>query len=359
MGRAWLLSALLHTGLGVLLIFGLPSLTRLPPAMERSIVVELVAEPVEEAPPLPAPPATAPEPERAAAAPEPTRQREPEPAPEPEPQVQEPPPPEPEPQPAALPEPEPPMPEPEREIAAPPEPEPAPEPEPQIAAPPEPAPAPEPDTRSLAALEPAPAPLPTPPERPAQRPQAAAVPKPRAKPEPPRTAAAPPPTPLPQPPQPAPERQPPPPQEDAFAALLKSVEQIERRTQAESAQEGQVRSAGSDGQARSLLGEARLSASEVDALRRQIAGCWTLPAGIEGIADMVVQLRIQVRPDRSVQRVTIQDQGRLERDLTFRTVAESARRAVDRCSPLSLPPDKYGVWRDIVMNFHPEDAIGG
>jgi hypothetical protein len=40
-------------------------------------------------------------------------------------------------------------------------------------------------------------------------------------------------------------------------------------------------------------------------------------------------------------------------------VAESARRAVDRCSPLSLPPGKYAVWRDIDMNFHPEDAISG
>ena len=73
----------------------------------------------------------------------------------------------------------------------------------------------------------------------------------------------------------------------------------------------------------------------------------------------MVQLRIQVRPDRTVQRVTIQDQARLGRDPTFRAVAESARRAVDDCSPLNLPPGKYAVWRDIVMNFYPEDAISG
>ena len=68
---------------------------------------------------------------------------------------------------------------------------------------------------------------------------------------------------------------------------------------------------------------------------------------------------LKVRPDRTVQRVTIQDEGRLAQDPTFRAVAESARRAVDKCSPLNLPAGKYAVWRDIVMTFHPEDAISG
>ena len=111
------------------------------------------------------------------------------------------------------------------------------------------------------------------------------------------------------------------------------------------------------GQAPTRAGEAPLSFSELDALRRQIGGCWNLPAGLEGIENLVVQLRIQVRPDRTVQRVTIQDQGRPGGDPTFRAVAESARRAVDRCSPLQLPPGKYALWRDMILNFRPEDAM--
>jgi hypothetical protein len=74
---------------------------------------------------------------------------------------------------------------------------------------------------------------------------------------------------------------------------------------------------------------------------------------------MVVRLRIQVRPDRTVQHVSIEDGARLAADPTFRAVAESARRAVDRCSPLQLPPDKYAIWREINMSFYPEDAISG
>ena len=74
---------------------------------------------------------------------------------------------------------------------------------------------------------------------------------------------------------------------------------------------------------------------------------------------MVVQLRIQMRPDGTVQSVTIEDQARLAGDPLFRAVAESARRAVDKCSPLNLPPGKYAVWRDLRLNFYPEDAISG
>jgi hypothetical protein len=104
---------------------------------------------------------------------------------------------------------------------------------------------------------------------------------------------------------------------------------------------------------------ARLSIAEVDGLMRQIGRCWTLPVGIDGVEDMVVQLRIQVRPDRTVQAVTIEDQDRLGRDPEFRAVAQSASRAVETCSPLDLPPDKYDVWSNIIMNFHPEHAISG
>src|SRR5690606_35185981 len=141
--------------------------------------------------------------------------------------------------------------------------------------------------------------------------------------------------------------------------LLKSVEQLDRRDQAEVEQSGTGQRRSEEGQARTSFGEGRLTFSEIDALRRQIGRCWTLPVGADRIDGMVVRLRIQVRPDRMVQQVTIQDDGRMASDPTFRAVAESARRAVDRCSPLQLPPDKYAIWRDIVMSFYPEDAISG
>ena len=133
---------------------------------------------------------------------------------------------------------------------------------------------------------------------------------------------------------------------------------MERQREGEVVTEGTGRSRQGAGRARTELGEARLSIGEIDALMRQI-GCWTLPVGIDGVEDMVVQLRIQVRPDRTVYGVTIEEQARLNRDAKFRAVAESARRAVEACIPLNLPQNKYVLWRDIIMNFHPEVAISG
>ena len=234
------------------------------------------------------------------------------------------------------------------------EPEPAPKPKPQVAKPEPPQPKSAP--KQQAALEPEPR---RQPEAPSAKAQPEPPPKPQVQPKPappapPKQAAKP------EPPKPEPEAKKPaePPKQDEFAALLRSVEEMDRQRQDDVVKEGSGRSRQGAGRAPTELGEARLSIGEVDELRRQIGRCWTLPVGIDGVEDMVVQLRIQLRPDRTVQMVTIHDQGRLS-DARFRAVAESARRAVDRCSPLNLPPDKYAVWREINMKFYPEDAISG
>jgi hypothetical protein len=274
-----------------------------------------------------------------------------------------------EPQPA--PEPEPEVPAPAPAVAEPPPPEPAPPPEPQVARPaPEPPPVPEPEQH--AALPPEspepvtpPKPRQEPPPPPQVQPKPEAPPKPevqpKPQPEPPKPQAQPKPQPKPAPPQtgakPAPE--PEPPKEDPLA-WLRSVEETIERKQAEIERAGTGRSlADAAGQARTRTGEGQITQGEKDALYRQITRNWTLPVGTQDIQDVIVQLRIQVAPDRSVRRVIIQDQARLERDPTFRAVAESAYRAVERSSPLQLPPDKYTLWRDLVLNFSPRDAIGG
>jgi type VI secretion system protein VasI len=161
-------------------------------------------------------------------------------------------------------------------------------------------------------------------------------------------------------PKPEPERPPEPPEEDQFAALLRSVDQMERREQASTERDGTGRAlAEVAGQARSRIGQGQITQSERDALYRQITRNWILPAGAQDLEEVVVELRIQVGPDRTVREIAIQDQARFERDPTFRAVAQSAYRAVERSSPLQLPPHKYHLWRDLVLNFRPQDAIGG
>lgn len=320
--RGWLFSALLHVGVIVAAVLGLPQLFEsdaLDPS-DQPIMVSLVEiADVTSAPP--------PKPE-----PEPEAAIEPEPPPEPEPILE----PQPEPEIVAAPEPEP-IPEPE--------PEPAPEPGVVAALDPEPViePEPEPEPEPLPPPEPVAKPEPLPkPEEPEARPEPVAAPapvprdKPRPKPpsfdkllqdlaqeEPP---AAPPPA------EPEPE-------DETFDDLLQNLARVEDEAAAD------------DGSRARLSGLLRQTIT--DAIRRKVESNWNVPAGALDAAELRVTLRIQLKPDGSVQRVEIVDS---DSGTNFRTMAESARRAVLQASPfdiLTRHVDSYEGWSDITMIFSP------
>jgi outer membrane biosynthesis protein TonB len=104
-----------------------------------------------------------------------------------------------------------------------------------------------------------------------------------------------------------------------------------------------------------------LSISALDALQYQLARCWNPPAGAADAQDLIVEVRIVVRQDRTVESATIVDTGRYSSDAFFRAAADSARRAVlnPNCSPLVLPPEKYDIWKNVVVRFNPKQMLGG
>ena len=43
---------------------------------------------------------------------------------------------------------------------------------------------------------------------------------------------------------------------------------------------------------------------------------------------------------------------------TFRTVAESVKRAVQLCNPIkNLPTSSYDKWKNMILNFNPEEML--
>jgi outer membrane biosynthesis protein TonB len=225
------------------------------------------------------------------------------------------------------------------------------------------------------------------PSQPAPPPSAAAAPPAPPTPAPPEQKPAPPPPP---PPLPEPKPAPPPPKPvekveapipttakpqplartqakaeankydpGQFDALLKSLAaQDTAPSPDQPPQKMRTASGAASSQPRAPLGS-QLSASEVDMIREQISRCWNIPAGARDAKDLVVELRVEVGPDGMVQQAAIVDQGRLAADPFFRAAAESARRAFFNplCRPLRLPPDKYDVWKDMVVDFSPKDLL--
>ncbi len=245
----------------------------------------------------------------------------------------------------------------------------------QAAAPKKPEPKPLPPVKKAEKPKPKPQPKPKPPVKKAEKPKAkpepkkepevASLPKPQAKKQPP-----PKPEPKPKAAQPAPQprvkakpalkprAKPRPRKRMSLAQLLESANKLKpraktgkRERETQTARRGSPRHDASQ----------KLSMSELDALKRQIEGCWNFPAGALNAQDLVVEIRVLVNRDRTVRQASIVDVARMRRDPYYRSAAESARRAVlnPRCSPLKLPPAKYDLWRSMTLRFDPREAFGG
>ena len=102
-----------------------------------------------------------------------------------------------------------------------------------------------------------------------------------------------------------------------------------------------------------------LSISEIDAIAGRLRACWNLDPGARGIEDMIVEIRALLNQDGSVRKVEILDTSRYSSDSHFRSVADSARRAVYICAPYTILADKYAekydLWRVLRLRFNPLD----
>gem|GEM_PF-3072523 len=102
----------------------------------------------------------------------------------------------------------------------------------------------------------------------------------------------------------------------------------------------------------------QLTASELDRVRRQIESMWNVPGAIQNAHTIVVSIQIQINQDRTVRSARILNREKMN-DVTFRTMAESALRAVSHFKdrPLLLSPEKYSIWKEVTINFDPRDLL--
>jgi outer membrane biosynthesis protein TonB len=201
------------------------------------------------------------------------------------------------------------------------EPEPVPDLEPleeliKAAAEPEPEPAPEPDPKKAEATPvPVPKLKPTPPKRVAEKPK-------------PKFSA------------------------DEVAALLNKIDEA-NRAPPRAGDEGQPRRAAFDSMSGS---DERLAADLVDALRRRIESCWTLPAGARDAQELQIRLKFALKPDGMLAAYPLVMNASAHP--AFDAAARSAQSAVKMCEPYNfLPIEKYDLWRDIILTFDPSRIL--
>ncbi len=102
-----------------------------------------------------------------------------------------------------------------------------------------------------------------------------------------------------------------------------------------------------------------VTATEIDAVRRKIYPCWSVPSGAKGAKDLIVDIDMELSADGTVIKADVVDKRRMTNDPYFNVAAESARRAVldPKCNPLPLPKDKYDKWKNMTMSFNPKDMF--
>ncbi len=84
-----------------------------------------------------------------------------------------------------------------------------------------------------------------------------------------------------------------------------------------------------------------------------------MPAGAREAGDLLVEIKVMLNRDGSVVRADIVDAGRAAGDAFYRAAAESARRAVQICSPFDeLPADRYDICQTMTLRFNPKEMLG-
>ena len=104
-----------------------------------------------------------------------------------------------------------------------------------------------------------------------------------------------------------------------------------------------------------------LTLSEEDALKAQIFGCWSIPLGLPYNENLLVRIKLELKPDGTVIKSEILDHARMNKPGQgfYKVLAESALRAIKLCQPLRVPTKGYERWKNLQLNFDAREMLEG
>ena len=104
-----------------------------------------------------------------------------------------------------------------------------------------------------------------------------------------------------------------------------------------------------------------LTLSEEDALKAQSFGCWSIPLGLPYNENLLVRIKLSLKPDGTVINSEILDHARMNKPGQgfYKVLAESALRAIRLCQPLRVPSTGYERWKDLQLNFDAREMLKG
>ena len=104
-----------------------------------------------------------------------------------------------------------------------------------------------------------------------------------------------------------------------------------------------------------------LTLNEEDALKAQIFGCWSIPLGLPYNENLMVRIKLKLKPDGTIINSEILDHARMNKpgQNFYKVLAESALRAIQLCQPLRVPTTGYERWKELQLNFDAREMLEG
>jgi TolA protein len=132
---------------------------------------------------------------------------------------------------------------------------------------------------------------------------------------------------------------------DDIAAFL-NKEDGERAAPQESVEDGSPEKA----EKASKGDDAEIAGTLIDALVTKIKGCWTVPPAAR---DSNVTVKVQFQLDRNGSVVGNPVKVGGGSDPVSNATADAAISAIKQCENYELPPDRYDLWKDVILDFNP------
>jgi len=97
-----------------------------------------------------------------------------------------------------------------------------------------------------------------------------------------------------------------------------------------------------------------MTISVIDALRVALTRCWVVDTTRPGLEDIRLTAHIKFLPTGVVDNLWFESESRAQTDPDFAYVLETARSAINTCSPFTmLPRNEYNTWRETSVTFYP------
>lgn len=152
--------------------------------------------------------------------------------------------------------------------------------------------------------------------------------------------------------------------DDEFDSLFASVEKISKQVkQNDKEKQTETFKGVENGAGHNISDSFELTMTELDFISATVRKYWNVDPSARGIDSIVVDLKLHLDKTGYVYRVDFVDEKRYNNDAGYRSVADSARRAVLICntlgedSPFRILPQKhigdFSKWKEMILSFSP------